>query len=151
MSSKASTLVAAAKTWAGYYGDFANGPEGAAYTAVLRFRAAWDENDADAVAAAFTAEGSLLLGDEQLRGREEIRDYLAEAFAGGLGGSKVSLEPVEVRLLTGTVALAVTEGGTLPAGTGELSDELAVRALWVLAEEDGTWKVASQQTSPLHS
>ena len=73
MSGKASSLVAGAKQWASLYGDYANGKEGAVLTVPLRLRAAWESNDADALADVFIENGSMLIGDEQLKGREEIR------------------------------------------------------------------------------
>lgn len=51
MSTEGASLVAGAKQWASYYGDFPNGVEGAVLTAPLRCRAAWDANDAEGFAS----------------------------------------------------------------------------------------------------
>lgn len=149
--SSASTLVAQAKKWATYYGGFTTGPEGAALSAPLRVRAAWENNDADAFADAFAENGSMLVGDEQLTDREQIRAFLATAFAGPYRGARLSEEPLEVRLLSPGVALVITQGGIVYAGETEVSPEREVRALWVLVHTDGDWKVLSHQTSPLRS
>ncbi|WP_326695933.1 SgcJ/EcaC family oxidoreductase [Streptomyces sp. NBC_01754] len=149
MSSKAATLVSQAKQWAGNYGPYSNGEEGAAYTAPLRVRAAWESQDADAVAGMFTQNGSLLLGDEQLTSREEIRDHLKKAFQGRYRGTRIPEEPLEVRLLAPDVALAVTQGGLVAEGASTWTPENEYRAMWVLAKRDGDWQVVCRQTSPV--
>jgi uncharacterized protein (TIGR02246 family) len=149
MSKEAASLVAKAKQWASYYGDYPNGEEGAVLTAPLRVRAAWAANDADAFADMFIDNGSQLVGDTQLRGREEIRSYMKEAFAGGWKGSHLTEEPREIRLLTDDVAVAITQGGVVRAGRDTLEPTDEVRTMWVLVKRDGDWRVASHQTSPV--
>jgi uncharacterized protein (TIGR02246 family) len=149
MTSKASELVAGAKQWASYYGDFPNGEEGAVFTIALRLRAAWDAGDADTLADLFTEDGSMLIGDEQLRGREAIRAYLTEQLAGAYRGSRVADEPVQVKFLADGVALAVTKGGFINAGETAIAPENENRATWVVRKEDGDYKLVSHQTSPL--
>ena len=151
MTSKASSLVAGAKQWASYYGDYANGDEGHVLTAILRIRAAWGSNDADAFADMFVDNGSMLVGDNQLMNREEIRAYMADAFSSYHQGTSLDEEPKEIKLLTDTSALAVTQGGVVAPGAAALADENEVRALWVLAKIDGDWRVVSHQTSPIKS
>jgi len=147
MTSKATTLVAQAKQWASYYGSYTTGPEGAVLTAPLRFRASWDDNNADAIADLFVENGSLLIGDEQLKGREQIREYMAAAFAGGLKGSKLVETPVEIRLLTEDTAVAITEGGMVSDGGTEPDKQ--TRTMWVAAKRDGDWWLVSYQSSPV--
>jgi len=149
MSSDSVDLVAKAKEWAGHYGKYSNGVEGAVLTAPLRARAAWDHNDADAFAAVFVDEGSMLAGDNQLTSRDQIRSYLTEAFAGPLQGSRLADRPVDIRLLTDDVALAVTEGGVLYAGETEPAEDRRTRSTWVAARRDGDWRLVSYQTSPV--
>lgn len=147
--SNASKLVAGAKQWASYYGDFPNGEEGAVLTVPLRVRGEWERNDADAIADVFTENGSMLVGDTQLKGREEIRSYLKEAFAGGWKGSKWIEEPTEIKKLTDDVGIAITTGGLLPAGQDELGPGDKVRAVYIVHRQDGEWKLVSHQTSPI--
>jgi uncharacterized protein (TIGR02246 family) len=149
MSKDAATLVTEAKQWASQYGDYSNGEKGAAFTAPLRVRAAWEANDADAFAEMFTENGSMLVGDLQLMNREEIRSYMADAFSGGYRGSRLTEEPQEIRMLTGTVALAVTEGGVLRAGQETLESTELVRGVWVIVKQGGDWRVASRQDCPI--
>jgi uncharacterized protein (TIGR02246 family) len=149
MSDDAATLVAQAKQWASQYGDYSNGEKGAAYTAPLRVRAAWEANDPDAFAEMFIENGSMLVGDLQLNNREEIRSYMADAFGGGYGGSRLTEEPIEIRMLTDTVALAITEGGVLRAGQETLAPTELVRGTWVIVKRDGDWRIASRQDCPI--
>lgn len=150
MVSKAAELVAKAKQWAGYYGPYANGPEGAVLTVPLRLRAAWDDNDAEAFAAMFTENGSMLLGDDQLCGRDQIRSYVTDAFQGAHQDTKLVEEPLEIRFLSDDVAFAVTEGGVLEKGQSEVARERLVRTTWVTVKRDGDWRLVSYQNSPVH-
>jgi uncharacterized protein (TIGR02246 family) len=149
MPSKASALVAQAKQWATYYGDYSNGEEGAVLTVPLRIRAAWERNDADAFAEIFVDNGSMLVGDEQLRGRDEIRKYMAAAFEGPYKGGRLTEEPLEIKLLAPDVAVAITQGGVLYEGDTEVPPGRQVRTMWVVTKKDGDWRLVSHQSSPL--
>ncbi|MEV0155444.1 SgcJ/EcaC family oxidoreductase [Micromonospora sp. NPDC050686] len=149
MTEKAASLVESAKQWATYYGGYPNGEKGAAYTAALRVRAAWDANDADAFADMFVENGSMLVGDRQLSNREEIRSYMAEAFSGPYQGSTLTEEPIEIRLLNDTVALAVTDGGIIPRGANAVDPANLVRGTWIIRKTDRDWRIVSRQTSPI--
>lgn len=149
MPGKASSLVSKAKKWASYYGRFPNGEEGAVLSVPLRVRAAWENNDADALADVFTENGSLLMGDEQLRGREEIRSYMAKAFSGEYRGVRVVEEPIEIKFLSGDVAMAISEGGTLAPGETEPAPEREMRTTWVIVKQNGEWRLLSHQGSPV--
>ncbi|MDG4766929.1 SgcJ/EcaC family oxidoreductase [Solwaraspora sp. WMMD406] len=151
MSGTAASLVDQAKKWAGHYGAFPNGAEGAALSAPLRLRAAWDDNDADAFADVFIENGSLLVGDEQLDGREAIRTFMAEQFQGVYKGARLVEEPVDVRFVTPEVATVITQSAVVLAGESEPPPQREARAMWVLVLRDGVWMVASQQTSPIRN
>lgn len=151
MTKEAAALVAGAKQWAGYYGDYSNGPEGHVLTAQLRARAAWGDNDADAFANMFIENGSALFGDNQLKGREEIRSYMKEIFAGAAKGSRLSEEPREVKLLTDSAAIVVTDGGVVRDGEEGLDPANLIRTTWIAVRQDGDWRLASYQTCPIKS
>jgi uncharacterized protein (TIGR02246 family) len=151
MKSKPATLVDQARQWADHYGAFAHGPESAALSAPLRVRGAWDSNDATGVADAFTDNGSMLLGDTQLRGAEEIRTYLAEAFAGGLAGSRFQDTPADVFFLSSGTALIISTGGIVAADEQQLPPGRAQRITWVVVRMSGEWKLLSYQSSPIKS
>lgn len=149
MSEKASSLVAGAKQWATYYGKFTQGEQSAALTAQLRARAAWDANDAAALADSFAENGSILVDDEQINGREAILAFFTDAFGARLAGTKLHTEPIDVKVLEPGVAVVITDGGVLYDGETAVPAERTVRGTWVAAQVDGEWRVVSQQTSPV--
>jgi uncharacterized protein (TIGR02246 family) len=149
MTERAASLVASAKQWATYYGEYPNGEEGAAFTAALRIRAAWDANDANAFAEMFVENGSMLVGDRQLNNREEIRSYMAAAFSGPYQGSRLTEEARDIRLLNDSVALAVTDGGIIAPGADAVHPGDLVRGTWIMRKTDGDWRIVSRQTSPI--
>lgn len=132
-----------------YYGAFTSEREKEALSVPLRLVAAWARNDADAVAQVFTEDGILILpGDVLKRGRDEIRQFMAAAYAGPFKGTGVTGAPVDVRFASEDVALLRTHGGILAAGETDIADELAVRSTWVCVKRDGEWQLASYQNSP---
>lgn len=147
MTNKAAMLVKGAKEWAANYGDFPNGSEGAVLTAPLRVRAAWGANDADAFAEMFIDNGSALFGDRQLISRDEIRQYMAEAFAAGWKGTRLIEEPREIKMLTDSSAVVIADGGV----ARDAEENYTFRTVWVVVKRDGDWRIASYQTSPVKS
>lgn len=132
-----------------YYGSFTSEREKAALGVPLRLVAAWSKNDADGVADQFAEDGVLILpGDVLKRGREEIRSFMAAAYAGPFKGTGVTGQPVDVRFVGEDVALLRTHGGILAPGESEIAPELAVRSTWVLVKDDDEWKLAGYQNSP---
>lgn len=149
MTNKAASLVEQSKQWAKHYGAYSNGEEGHAFTAPLRVRANWDANDADAIAEMFTDNGSMLMGDDQLKSRDEIRAWLTDAFAGPYKGARMTFEPVEISMLHRDSALIVAEGGILLAGETEVAPERSSRIVFVTVRVDDDWRVLSYQSSPV--
>ncbi|MEV0695582.1 SgcJ/EcaC family oxidoreductase [Streptomyces sp. NPDC050388] len=132
-----------------YYGSFTSEREKEALGVPLRLVAAWSKNDADGVADQFTEDGVMILpGDVFKQGREEIRSFMAAAYAGPFKGTGVTGAPVDVRFVSDEVALLRTHGGILAPGETEIAPELAVRSTWVLVKQDGEWKLAGYQNSP---
>jgi len=132
-----------------YYGSFTSEKEMEVLSVPLRLIAAWAKNDADGVANAFTEDGVLILpGDVYKRSREEIRNFMAAAYAGPFKNSGVTGRPVDVRFATEDIALLRTHGGILAEGETEIVPELAVRSTWVCVKQDGEWKLAAYQNSP---
>jgi uncharacterized protein (TIGR02246 family) len=149
MGSKASSLVDKAKKWATHYGEFTSGDAGAALTAPLRVRGAWESNDANVLADAFTENGSMLVGDEQLKGREEIRAYWTDAFANYYKGSRIEDDPDEIVFFDENTALVISKGGVLKEGETAVPVDRENRNTWVVVREQGDWKLFSYQSSPI--
>lgn len=147
--SNAKTLVQRAKDWAGYYGGYANGPEGAVITVPLRIRAAWDRKDADAFAAMFTEKGSFIIGDDTLTNPGEIRDYVKELFAGPAAGTTFHEQPLEIRLLAPDVAIAVMQGGIALEDEATPAKKRTHRSVYLTVKRDGDWRLLSLQTNPI--
>ncbi|WP_412543674.1 SgcJ/EcaC family oxidoreductase [Longispora sp. K20-0274] len=115
-----------------------------------RIVAAWADNDADAFAAAFTEDATLILpNDVYLTSREQIRTFMANAYAGPFKGSRVFGEPLALKFLSADVALVITRGGVMAPGEDVVAAERAIRATWVVAKRDGEWLIAAYQNTPV--
>jgi uncharacterized protein (TIGR02246 family) len=115
-----------------------------------RIVAAWAAKDAEAFAAAFTEDGSMILpGGIYLTGRQPIRDYMAQAFAGPYQGTQVTGNPMGYKPLADDVVLLLTEGGVLPEGATEVPADNAIRASWLLKRVDGEWLLTAYQNTPI--
>ncbi|MER7007240.1 SgcJ/EcaC family oxidoreductase [Dactylosporangium sp. NPDC000555] len=135
---------------ASYYRQFTRDRERAALTVAMRIQAAWKVNDPDAFADVFTENGSLLMRDEQLTSREDIRSYMTRGFQGPLKGAHVKGWPIAVTFLGDDVAMFVTEGGILMPGDREIQDSNLIRATWVVVRQpDGRLGLVSHQGSPI--
>ena len=133
-----------------YYRQFTGADEKAALTIGLRIQAAWAANDADAFADVFAENGSLLMRDEQLKSRAEIRSYMADGFAGPFRGARVTGWPLEVKFLDDDVVCFVTQGGIVLATDDELLPEREIRAVWVAVRRaPGKLELMSHQSSPI--
>ncbi|AGL16702.1 SgcJ/EcaC family oxidoreductase [Actinoplanes sp. N902-109] len=142
-------VVAEGKGLDAYYGQFTSDREKAVLGVPLRLVQAWARNDADGVAGVFTEDAAMILpGDVYKKGRDEIRAFMAAAYAGPFKGTGVTGSPVDLRFVTDDVALIRTHGGILAPGQTEIEPELAVRSTWVCVRRDGQWQLAGYQNSP---
>ncbi|MEU4766122.1 SgcJ/EcaC family oxidoreductase [Actinosynnema sp. NPDC023794] len=133
-----------------FYRGFTAEDEKAVLTVPMRLREAWERNDADMFADTFAENGSLLMQDTQLTSREEIRQHMAEGFRGDLKGARVRGGPLEIKFLSDTTAMVISEGGIQLAGESTTAPERAVRVTWVIVKQaDGGLKLFSHQGSPL--
>ena len=109
--------------------------------------AAWDANDADAFAALYAPDATVVLpGGTFLRGRAEIRAYMAAGFAGPLAGTRGSDQQQAVRVRDGSAIVVSLSGFTAP---GASTPTRVRRATWTLGNHDGWWLVDAYHNSDL--
>ncbi|HEX6870104.1 MAG TPA: SgcJ/EcaC family oxidoreductase [Micromonosporaceae bacterium] len=121
--------------------------QAAVWAITQRIVAAWAQNDADAFAEVFADDGTMILPGVYRKGREEIRAYMAAAYAGPYKGTKVTGQPIYIRFLGPEAVLIITMGGVLAPGESQLADARAIRASWLCAKQDGQWYLAAYQNS----
>jgi len=110
---------------------------------VLATVSAWDANDADAFAEVYAPDATVVLtGGTFLRGREEIRRYMAAGFAGPLRGTRATDEQESVRRV-GDCAIVVSRSGYALPGEESVAPERVRRATWTLSRHDEGWLIES--------
>ena len=123
--------------------------EQAAIAAVpARMVAAWAAHDADAFSELFTEDGTMMLPGVYKKGREAIRAFMAEQYAGEYKGTRVTGAPLEIKPLHARAVALITQGGVIPAGETELPDSAAIRASWILVKRNRKWLLAVYQNCP---
>jgi uncharacterized protein (TIGR02246 family) len=132
-----------------FVGSYTDEAERAALAVPQIIMAAWAENDADMFASVFTENGSLLMQNDQLTSRDQIRDYMAKGFETGLKGARVTGWPMNVVFLDDEAALVVTQGGIMLAGESAIAPEREIRAIWTLVAVDGRWRLLSHHSCPI--
>ncbi|GAA3351939.1 hypothetical protein GCM10020358_83610 [Amorphoplanes nipponensis] len=112
--------------------------------AVLRsITAAWDANDADAFAAHYTPDATVVLpGGIFHRDAGEIRAWMAAGFDGPLKGTRGVDEPELVRV-GGDGAVVISRTGFLLPGETALPAARERRATWTLRRTPAGWRVAA--------
>ncbi|WP_326560819.1 SgcJ/EcaC family oxidoreductase [Micromonospora sp. NBC_01796] len=111
---------------------------------------AWAKQDAAAFAGVFTADGTLILPGLFLKGQDDIRAYMSQAFEGPFKGTRVTGQPIDLRV-HGDLGIVVTQGGVLAPGDAEVTPERAIRATWIVIKDDGQWRLAAYQNSPVNT
>jgi uncharacterized protein (TIGR02246 family) len=82
------------------------------------------------------------------KGRDEIRSFMAAAFAGPYEGTRVSGQPLQIKHLGETAALVITQGGVSPAGAAEVPQDQQIRATWVVVRQGTDWFITAYQNTP---
>jgi uncharacterized protein (TIGR02246 family) len=114
-----------------------------------RTTAAWDKNDAGAFAEVFTRDTKVVIAGTYLQGRDQVFAYISAAFAGPIKGTRVVSDPVSVEYINADTGLVMTEGGILLPGEASVAGERAIWGTWVLAREDGQWRIRAYHSSPI--
>jgi len=110
---------------------------------------AWARHDADAFAETFTKDAKVVIAGTYLRGRDEVRSYMSAAFSGPIKGTTVTSPPVSAEYINAETGLVITEGGVVLPGERAVSPERAIRGTWVLAVEEGKWRIRAYHSSPI--
>jgi uncharacterized protein (TIGR02246 family) len=109
---------------------------------------AWAANDADAFAEVYAPDATVVLaGGTFLRGREEIRRFMAAGFAGRLRGTRGTDEQESVRRI-GDCAVVVSRSGYLLPGEETVTPDRLRRATWTLSRHDEGWLIESYHNCP---
>jgi len=117
---------------------------------LARLYRAWADADADAFAALYRDDATVVMPGVLHLGRAATREYMAAAFAGPLRGSRGVDDPQNVRIIEGDTAIVVSAAGILMAGEEELPRERERLATWVLTKTDGRWLIAAYTNTPAH-
>lgn len=111
---------------------------------------AWAEGDADAFAARYAADATVILPGRYLPGRAAIRTAMAAAFAGPLKNSRRIHRVQAVRFAGPGMAIVITDSITALPGEPEPPVQQHERATWVLSRHDGHWLIDAYHSSPKH-
>jgi uncharacterized protein (TIGR02246 family) len=118
-------------------------------TVLADITAAWDAGDADAFAAHYAEDATIVLpGGVFHRDREEIRAYMTAGFDGPLKGTRGVDEPLLIRMIGDDAAVVVGRSGFLLPGETELPAARRRLATWTLSRAGGPWRVAAFANTP---
>ena len=115
-----------------------------------RFYAGWAAYDADAMAAVYAEDVTVVLVGASHQGRATGREYLARGFAGPLKGSRGMDTPRSIRVIDGHTAIVVSDAGILFPGEDSVPADRQRVATWTLSKQDGEWLVAAYANTPAH-
>jgi uncharacterized protein (TIGR02246 family) len=102
---------------------------------------AWAGQDAGQFAACYTEDATVIGPGIHLRGRDDIRQSMAAAFAGPLRGSSRPHSVQTVRALPGGTAIVVTESATVLPGEATPPPERRHLVTWLLTRYDQQWLI----------
>ena len=127
------------------------GQEGALRAVFDETSAAWADGDANAFAARYATDATVILPGRYLPGREAIRTAMTAAFAGPLKNSHRIHRVQSVRFTDPGTAVVITDSITALPGNPEPPVQQHERATWVLSRHDGRWLIDAYHSSPKHS
>ena len=110
---------------------------------------AWADGDAEAFAARYTPDATVVLPGIYLPGQDAIRTAMAAAFAGPLKDSQRVHRVENIRFTDPATAIVITDSFTVHPGEPEPPARQRERATWILTRHDGTWLIDAYASSPL--
>ncbi|POM22838.1 SnoaL-like domain protein [Actinomadura rubteroloni] len=114
-----------------------------------RFVGAWAANDADAVAAVYTEDATLVMTGIFQNGREEIREFMRTAFDGQLTGSRATNKPRLIRRINDDTVVVISDIGIIMAGENAVPEDGRRVATWTITRVDGEWFITAYHNCPL--
>jgi len=117
---------------------------------VQTYEKAWNTHDAEAVAAFFSEDADLMMGNAPIVvGRDAIRDGWARYFSRIDEGRSGRMAVDSLRVLAPDVVLVNIDSTT--AGRRSNGEELPTRlarGTWVVARRDGRWQIVALRALP---
>ncbi|MFJ4006575.1 SgcJ/EcaC family oxidoreductase [Streptomyces sp. NPDC090023] len=114
-----------------------------------RLQETWSAGDADAVADLYTEDATLVMTGVFINGREEIRKFMTDAFAGPLVGSRPHNVPRIIRAVGADTALVNSDIGIILAGNDRVAEGDERVATWALTRRDDRWLIAAYHNCPV--
>jgi len=125
-------------------------PERGVREVLQRSIAAWAAGDAEAFAALYARDATVVLTrGVNLKGRDEIRTFVARDFAGRLKGATAIDDVESIRIIGAHTAVVVSLSSFLLPGEREPSAERLRRATCTFTRDGGTWLIQAYANTPL--
>jgi uncharacterized protein (TIGR02246 family) len=124
-------------------------PERGVREVLQRSMTAFSAGDAEGFAALYARDATVVLTLGVLKGRDEIRAFVAREFAGRLKGATASDDVESIRFVAADTAVAVSLSNFLLPGESEAPAERLRRATCTFTREDGTWVIQAYANTPL--
>lgn len=114
------------------------------------YAATWNAHDAGALAALFTADADIVMGNlPRVAGREAIRRWWRTYFSGIDAGRRAEFKMVSDRVLAPGVRLVnVVSKTSGVADSGEKLETRLARGTWVVVKKGKNWLIAAMRGLP---
>jgi uncharacterized protein (TIGR02246 family) len=115
---------------------------------VEEFTAAWNQGDANAIAAFWTEDGDMVAPNgDFVKGRASLESYYRDYFEGAYQGTTISIEPANIRLLEPDVMMV--DGSYEVAGMkdAEGNDMPIIKGMYmhVSVKQGDVWRMISHR------
>lgn len=113
---------------------------------INEFTAAWNKDDAKAMAAVFTEDGSLINPfAAECHGRDEIEKLFTKEHSQMFKGSTYTASDVKIQWITDDVALADVTGNItgIKGEDGSAAPAFEHHVSWLWVKKDGKWMTAA--------